>query len=119
MFLFLLLMNSMIPIVMIVFGFLWKKHPPKNRNWVYGYRTHMSMKSDQAWNFAHAHNAKTWRISGVTWLVISIFIMILFKEDFEKVSEWISWIGLSIMLLSLIPTEVALRKKFDENGRLR
>lgn len=28
-----------VPVLMIVFGVLWKKHPPKSINWIYGYRT--------------------------------------------------------------------------------
>ena len=45
--------------------------------------------------------------------------MILFKHDYEKISELITLIGLAIVVLSLIPTEIALRKRFDKNGNLK
>lgn len=119
MFIFILIMNSLIPIMMITFGLLWKNNPPGSINWVYGYRSSMSMKNADTWKFAHMHNAKIWRWSGGIWLVISIIPMFLFKDDYEKVSEWVNIIGLLLILVSLIPTEIALRRKFDKKGNLR
>ena len=119
MFLFILIMNSIIPIMMITFGFLWKNNPPCSINWVYGYRTSMSMKNSETWKFAHMHNAKIWRWSGTIWLIVSIIPMLLFEDHYENISIWINYIGLAIIILSLIPTEVALRRKFDKNGDLR
>lgn len=119
MFIFLVLMNSLVPVMMIIFGVLWRKNPPKSVNWVYGYRTSMSMKNKETWKFAHMHNAKVWRWVGAIWLAISIILMFFFKDDYENVSLWINLIGLGIMILSLIPTEIALRKNFDKNGDLR
>ena len=119
MFIFLLIMNSLVPIMMITFGVLWKNHPPKSINWIYGYRTSMSMKNNEIWKFAHMHNAKIWRWSGIIWLITSIILMILSKHDYEKISELITLIGLAILVLSLIPTEIALRKRFDKNGNLK
>ena len=119
MFIFLMIINSMVSVIMLGFGILWKNHPPKNINWIYGYRTSMSMKNNETWKFAHMHNAKVWRWSGATWLMISMIFMVLFKDDYEIVSTWINLGGVIIILLSLIPTEIALRKRFDKNGNLR
>ena len=41
---FMFLSNELIPILMLLFGWIFKKHPPKNINSVYGYRTSMSKK---------------------------------------------------------------------------
>lgn len=101
MFIFLLIMNSLIPIMMITFGLLWKNNPPENINWAYGYRSSMSMKNAETWKFAHMHNAKIWRRSGAIWLVVSIILMSLFKGDYENISNYIWVIGLFIMFLSL------------------
>ena len=119
MFIFLLIINSLIPLMMITFGFLWKKNPPSSINWAYGYRTSMSMKNAETWKFAHMHNAKIWRWCGSIWLVVSIILMLLFKDHYEKITIWVNYIGLGIILLSLIPTEIALRRKFDKNGDVR
>lgn len=119
MFIFLLFINSLIPLMMLIFGFLWESSPPGKINWVYGYRSSMSMKNDETWEFAHKHNAKIWRRIGSIWLVVSILVMLIFNNNYEKVSEWISIIGLALIFLSLIPTEIALRKRFDKSGNLK
>ena len=119
MFIFLFILNLAIPLMMIAFGFIWKKHPPMAINWAYGYRSKMSMKNAETWKFAHMHNAYIWRRVGTIWLVVSIIPMLLFKEHFEIISEWVNIIGLVIILVSLIPTEIALRRKFDKDGNLK
>ena len=119
MLIFSLITNSIVPIMMIVFGVLWKNHPPKDINWIYGYRSSMSMKNKETWKFAHMHNSKIWRYVGTIWLIISSVIIILSKENYEKVLELTMLIGVVIILLSLIPTEIAIRKKFDKNGELK
>lgn len=116
MFIFLLIMNSLISMFMIFFGGLWKNHPPAGINWVYGYRSSMSMKNKETWDFAHKHNAKVWRWVGRIWLIISTIIMLLFKKNYEITFIWITRIGIGVLILSMIPTEIALRKKFDKEG---
>ena len=47
------MMDLMIPLIMIVFGKVFLKNPPKEINLIYGYRTGRSMKNKDTWNFAH------------------------------------------------------------------
>ena len=110
-------MNSLIPIIMILFGALWMKFPPKSVNWIYGYRTSMSMKNQETWEFAHSYHSKVWFCCGIVLLIISPIIMLLFRNNYEKISTWIIYIQLAILILSLVPTEIALRKRFDKDGR--
>lgn len=44
--LFMLIMNLLIPFSMIGFGFYFQKHPPKEINELFGYRTPLSMKNE-------------------------------------------------------------------------
>ena len=50
---FMLIMDLLTPAIMIGFGRGFMKHPPKTINMVYGYRTSMSMKNKETWDFAH------------------------------------------------------------------
>lgn len=61
----LILMMLVIPLIFLGIGLLWEKHPPKEINWVYGYRTRRSSASQQAWDFAHAYFAKLARRLGM------------------------------------------------------
>lgn len=111
-FIFLLFINSLIPIIMLGFGALWKKYPPQTINWAYGYRTKMSMKNEETWKIAHSHHAKVLYRGGIILLIVSLATMILFKDSYEKVIIWLAYSQLAILLVSIIPTEVALRKRF-------
>jgi uncharacterized membrane protein len=107
----------LVPATMIGFGLLWKKHPPKDVNTIYGYRTPMSMKNDETWRFAHQYHAKIWLWIGLIVLVLSMIFAYVFRGNYEVSYLWIISIQTFIMLLSLIPTEKALKKKFDSDGR--
>ncbi len=52
---FMLIVNLTAPLIMVVFGILFLKNPPKNINSVFGYRTTMSMKDMDTWGFAHKY----------------------------------------------------------------
>ena len=115
MYTFLLIMTMMTPILMILIGLLWKKHPPKQINSFYGYRTARSMQSQEAWDFAHAYHAKTWMFWGISLLIFSLAAMILIyrKENYEIYDLVIIGIQIVVMLFSIVPTELALKKKYS------
>ena len=118
---FMLIMDLLIPCTMIGFGagFL-KSGGPKEINGVFGYRTTMSMKNRETWEFAHNYCGKLWRFSGLVMLPVSIASMffVLGKESdvIGKFGGAVLAVQLAFLLLSIIPTEKALRKNFDKNG---
>ncbi len=50
---FMVIMDLLIPATMLVIGQLWRKRLPKNINPIYGFRTARSMKSRDTWEYAH------------------------------------------------------------------
>ncbi|WP_268051132.1 SdpI family protein [Clostridium ganghwense] len=52
-----------ISFTMIGFGLLFMKKPPKEINSTFGYRTTMSSKNKDTWNFAH-------RYAGIVWFIL-------------------------------------------------
>lgn len=117
---FMLVMDLLIPITMAVFGRYFVKKAPKEINMIFGYRTSMSMKNRDTWEFAHHHLGKIWYITGVVLLfatVIIFFCVILKPQDtIERVGEIVCILQLVLLIVSIIPTEVALHKTFDKNG---
>jgi uncharacterized membrane protein len=108
-----------VPILMIAFGILWKKHLPKSINWIYGYRSTRAMKNDNTWKFAHLYQARVWRWSGSILLVFALIFSLSFTKSYKEIPAWIFYTELGIMLLTIIPTEIELRRKFDKEGSLR
>ena len=119
-YIYMLLTSLLIPVIMLVFGWIFRCQAPKKINVWYGYRSARSMKNEDTWVFAHQHIGRTWMLVGAVLLVISVIPMIaVYGKDDDTVSV-VSLVLLFVqmfpMIMSLIPTERALKRTFDENG---
>lgn len=120
---FLLLCNILIPLIMIIFGSFFEKNPPKKINGIYGYRTTMSMKNSETWEFAHKYCGRLWKRIGYITIIISIILTLISFNLNENVQG--GMIGLLVMVqtvilvVSIFPVEKELKKNFDQNGNRR
>ena len=120
---FMLAMNLLFPLIMIVMGRYFMKKSPKEINYIFGYRTNMSMKNKDTWDFAHKYFGKLWFRLG--WLLIPISVIpMLFVIG--KGEDIIGTVGMVVMVIDLIlliapifSTERALKKIFDKDGNKR
>lgn len=117
---FMLFMDLLIPLAMVGFGKLFITKPPKNINSVYGYRTTMSMKNRDTWEFAHKYCGNLWFKCGAVLLPISVIPLIFVLNKGTDIIGTVGGIVCIIQLVPLIgsisPTEAALKKTFDQNG---
>ena len=74
---FMLLMDLLIPLTMIGFGRYFMKNTPKEINAVFGYRTSMSMKNKDTWEFAHKYCGRIWYVCGFILLPITVAALLL------------------------------------------
>lgn len=120
---YMLIMDLLVPVTMIGFGKYFKTQAPKEINSVFGYRTPMSMKNHDTWEFAHKYCGKIWYICGRILLIVTIVAMIPFFGQRADVVENVGAVLLGIQMIPLVgailPTELALRKHFDKNGNRR
>lgn len=118
-----LVSDLLIPVVMIGFGRVFLKYPPKEINGIYGYRTAMSMKNKMTWEFAHKYCGKLWYICGLALLPVTIAAMLLVLGKGENAVGTVGGILCVIQMIpmigSIFPTERALRKRFDKQGNPR
>ena len=120
---FVLAMDLLIPGVMIGFGKEFQKNPPAEINPGYGYRTAMSSKNQDTWDFAQKRMGEVWHKWGKALLVPS-FVPLLFVLGRDvgtvgAVGMVICGVQLIVMLSSIGVTENALRKNFDKDGKRR
>jgi len=120
---FMLVMDLLIPFTMLGFGWYFLKRPPKEINSIFGYRTSMSMKNRDTWMFAHHYCGKLWYVCGLILLPLSVIPMLLVfgaaEDTVEAVGGIVCGLQMIFMIGSIIPTEAALRRTFDRNGRRR
>ena len=115
-----LITNLFIPIIMIGFGYYFSNHAPSKINYIFGYRTSMSMKNQETWNFAHHYFGRLWKKLGFILLIPSIIPLPFINHSNEAMVETVCMIIYSVQLLVLIIpiffTERALRKHFNTDG---
>lgn len=117
---FILIMDLLIPLTMIGFGRMFLNKAPEKINAVFGYRTAMSMKNKDTWEFAHRFCGKLWFRCGLVLLPVSVVPLIFV---FNRSIDTIGNVGLIVSVVqlvplagSIVPTEIALKKTFDRNG---
>lgn len=113
--LFMLICTMILPICCIYYGNIFIKNPPE-MNVSKGYRTSKSMRSKDAWFFAHDLLGRIWRVLGVALLVLSIAGMLYIRTAgiTSVASMTIVIVGLQIVALfcSAVPVEMGLNKRF-------
>lgn len=119
----LFLSSLTIPVIMLIIGLIFTFKPPKEINELFGYRTNLSMKNLDTWNFANRYIGRVWLILSLFILPLTIVVMLLINGEDESYITTAFFIVLSIqlliMLISIIPTEIALNKKFNKDGTRR
>ncbi len=114
------LFNFFTPALMIIFGRIMVKHPPKSINTSYGYCTSMSRKNQDTWDFAQIYCGKLWWKIG--WIIMPFGIIIMIPVIGKNI-DIIGMLGTivaivqgTIMLLTIFIVERALKKNFDKEG---
>ncbi|MBQ8689389.1 MAG: SdpI family protein [Clostridia bacterium] len=117
---FMLICDLLIPVIMFIAGIIMWKHCPKNINAFFGYRTTRSMKNMDTWRFAHDYCGRLWWKIGLIMLVPSALIHIPFYHSDENTLGLVGGILMTIqcivLIVSIFPTESALKNTFNDDG---
>ena len=115
-----LICDLLCPAIMLGTGIWMMKDPPRKINALLGYRTTMSMKNDDTWDFANRYAGTLYWKWGLATLAVTVIVMLFLLG---KRIDTISMAGSILMFLQLIPivgvipfVEIALGKNFDQNG---
>ena len=111
----------LLPLVMVICGMSYTKRGPKKITRLQGYRSKMSMKNRDTWDFAHKNLGDLWFKLGAPLLAVtSVVSLLVFRESTKQITTWccvIFVIQLAIRVLPVFYTEKALKENFDENGK--
>lgn len=88
--------------------------PPKKINYLYGYRTAASMKSQERWDFSQRHSAIKMAKAGLFMIVVSFIGKLL---PYNEITQLVG--GCIITILGAVyimrSTERELKKRFKES----
>ena len=112
--------DLLIPVILIAFGSLFKNSTPVSVNALFGYRTAMSRKNKDTWEFANKLWGKlAWRW-GIGTLIGTVAAMIAIfpagDDVIANVGMVVMFLHVAVILLTIPVVENALKKEFDENG---
>lgn len=115
---FMLIMDLLIPVTMIGIGKKFSYEEPENINSSYGYRTAMSMKSKETWKFAHKYCGKIWFVCG--WILLPIsgapFLFLVGKNEdiIGTLGGIICIVQMVVMTASILPHRNSVTKAFRQ-----
>jgi uncharacterized membrane protein len=110
----------LVPVIILIIGLIFSKVQVKDINSLIGYRTPMSVKNQETWDFANRYFPKVWIVMSIGMLGITLLCwLILIKQSVavaEKTATAITLVQTALLFLSIIPCEIALKKNFDKDG---
>ena len=112
----------LLPVIFIVIGWMGMNGMfPESINGTYGYRTALSMQSQEAWRFAQTYfGLMAWKVGWISMVVSCIFAVVLFckinrKRCLHTLVLFVLFMQLmSMITFSVLPVENALRVRFGE-----
>ncbi len=117
---FMLVCDLILPLFLMFFGKSFEKNPPPEINDWFGYRTKMSKKNIDTWNFAHRYWGKITFIFGLAALPVSAALMLPVLGQSEEavgtVGGVICFLQIAMLFITMALTERALKKNFDSEG---
>jgi len=118
---FMLAMGLLFPAIMILFGAVFTKTSPKKINYIFGYRTDMSMKNRDTWEFAHKYIGRLWFRFGLLLIPITVIPMLFVIGNSENVVATVglivSFVNTVTLIVPIFFTEKALNRTFDKDGK--
>lgn len=100
-------------VIFAISGTILWKYPPKNINWLYGYRTASSMKSQQRWDFAQTYSGRGMVLIGAIHVLLGLAGLNLSLNP-----EWAVFLAIVVMCLLigilLFSVERALKARFGK-----
>ena len=118
---YMLAMDLILPLSMILFGRRFMKTAPGKINMLFGYRTTRSTKNQDTWQFAHHVFGALWYKLGLVLLPLTVAAMafVLGKDTntVGAVGGYVCLAQLPVMLYAILPTERALKRNFDKDGK--
>lgn len=102
--------------IFMVFGLWLKVYPPKHRNHVFGYRSPLSKRSEEAWIEGNKFSGKLLLVGGFIIMILTLICKYIFPNNHIAMAA-LQIITVVIMIGSIIWTEMHLRKYMSKNGR--
>ena len=111
------------PLFCLILGLICWRYPPKGPTWLLGYRSRRARASQEAWQFAQNVAGQIWFGLGLVQTVVFAWVclgMQTWSVEAQCQAALISILVEDVLvLLSMIPTEVMLVRRFGRRSASR
>lgn len=108
--------DNPVAFILVLTGFIFylaawiqAKYPPKKINHFYGYRTKISMKNQEIWDYAQQYSAEKLKKSGLFLILLG-----LCATFFTLNGQFEVWVAISIVTISPVYTLILVEKKLKK-----
>lgn len=109
--------NIILPLGIILYGYLYKNIAYKKISYFFGYKTARSQTSEETWEYANKRVGAMWMKLGGIYTLIVILILLLFPSQREKPSIIIMLMAIGVSMIPFPIVQRELDEKFDEEGK--
>ncbi|MCH1982615.1 SdpI family protein [Ruminococcus sp. OA3] len=119
MFAFLFICSLLVPLSMTLLGKRWSEKPPADIQGLSGYRTAMAKLNQDTWCYAHKIWGRMCFVIGIILIIGTIAFLIYIRNysNFETLVTYWVFTQIVILALTVIPTEIQLKKVFTKTGQ--
>lgn len=108
------------PVILLVLGLVYLVRPPKEANYLLGYRFWWSMASLDAWQFTHKLVGYVWSALGLVLTIIMLFVTNSFRKLEPMDMVWraakaMLW-ELGLIAVACIAVNIVVMVTFDKDG---
>lgn len=111
------------PLFCLILGLICWRYPPKGPTWLLGYRSRRARASQEAWQFAQNVAGQIWFGLGLVQTVVFAWVCLGMQTWSVEAQCQAALISILVedvlMLLSMIPTEVLLVRRFGRRSASR
>ena len=101
--------------IILIIAMVFKLFLPSKINCIYGYRTKSSMKNQETWNEAHKYSSTLLVKAAVLSLLIGAMCGYLLPD--KNGLKITVLLFVLILILTIVFTEIYLKKNFDMDGK--
>ena len=105
------------PLSLLAVGIFWKVKPPAREGSGLAYRTTLSERSQETWDFAHTHISKLWIRLGILLSLITVLLVHFWVKENFTLLLWVLAGQMAFLCLSAFFVDTLLRTVFDGDGR--
>lgn len=110
------LINFVLPIGLIIYGYLYKYKTYKKVSKFFGYKTARTQLSKETWKYANQRVGDIWIKLGGLYFIFTALILLIFPSERNKLSLIVFIVGVGVTLYPFFLIENELKEKFDDKG---